>query len=288
VRRALRVGPVAVLAITIGALFGLGLAGAAEPNPPLVEGRCVGSVEVMTVAQAPSDSAQAHAASQAATDSSSATADSAKGAQALLAKKEFPHPDLPLMERLRAGGYVIVFRHSITDWAQKDLAGENFEDRGAQRNLSKAGEEQAARIGKAIVALRIPIGTVLASPMWRCRDTAQIAFGHHQPAPELFRRGPEFRAIRVVLLSTAPEAGKNMVLVTHQDLLIPIIEGLQRDQLAEGDAFIVKPLGEGQFEILAQVTPEDWERLAAADKPAAVAKDGKASKPKKSKKTTQN
>ena len=61
----------------------------------------------------------------------------------------------------------------------------------------------------------------------------------------------------------------------------------RRDQLAE-DAFIVQPLGEGGFEVLAQVTPEDWERLAAADKSAAVTKDGKAATPQKSKKTTQN
>ena len=180
---------------------------------------------------------------------------------------------------------MIVFRHSITDWAQQDLAGENFEDRAAQRNLSKAGEAQAARIGKAIVALRLPIGTVLTSPMWRCRDTAQIAFGRHQPVPELFRRGPEYRAMRTVMLGTEPEEGKNMVLVTHQDLLIPIVEGLQRDELHEGDALVVKPLGEGTFEVVAQVTPEDWERLAAAEGSATLAKDGKSAKSSKSRKT---
>ena len=179
---------------------------------------------------------------------------------------------------------MIVFRHSITDWTQRDADGENFEDRSVQRNLSKEGEAQAARIGRAIADLRIPIGTVLSSPMWRCRDTAQIAFGHHQATPELFRRGSDYRAIRLVLLSTVPEAARNMVIVTHQDLLIPIIEGLRRDQLKEGDAFVVKPLGEGGFEIVAQVTPEDWDRLAAAGKAATVAKNGKAAKTTKSEK----
>ena len=160
------------------------------------------------------------------------------------------------------------------------------DDRSAQRNLSKEGEVQAARIGKSISELRVPVGKVLSSPMWRCRDTAQIAFGHHQSVPELFRRGPEYRAMRLVMLGKEPEEGKDLVLVTHQDLLIPIIEGLRRDQLKEGDALVVKPLGEGAFEIVAQVTPEDWERLAAADKAATVAKNGKAAKPTKSGKTT--
>ena len=213
------------------------------------------------------------------------TAAPAAADTARTARKEFPHADSTLVPRLRSGGYVIVFRHSITDMAQRDADGENFEDRSTQRNLSKEGEAQAARIGKAIAELRIPIDTVLASPMWRCRDTAQIAFGHHQAVPELFRRGPEYRAKRLVLLGTEREAGKDLVLVTHQDLLIPIIKGLQRDQLKEGDAFVVEPLGEGAFEIVAQVTPEDWERLAADSKAAAVPKNGKSPKSTKSRKT---
>ena len=121
--------------------------------------------------------------------------------------------------------------------------------------------------------------------MWRCRDTAQIAFGRHRPVPELFRRGPEYRAMRLALLGKEPEEGKDLVLVTHQDLLIPIVQGLRRDQLHEGDALVVKPLGEGAFEVVAQVTPDDWERLAAKSKAATVAKNGKSLKSTKTKKT---
>lgn len=174
----------------------------------------------------------------------------------------FPRPDSTLVSKLREGGYIIVFRHSITDWAQRDAEGENFEDRSAQRNLSKEGEEQATAIGRAIAKLDVPILAVLSSPMWRCRDTARLAFGQEQPAVELFRRGSEYRAARIILLSTELDAGENLVLVTHQDLLLPIIDGLKRDQLKEGDCFVVKPLGETQFEIVAQVTPDDWMTLA--------------------------
>lgn len=192
-----------------------------------------------------------------------APADSAHRA----AFKPFPRADSTLVAKLRAGGYVIVFRHSITDWAQRDADIENFADRAQQRNLSKEGEAQAAAIGKAIMALRIPIGAVLASPMWRCRDTAQLAFGRHETNPDLFRRGALSRAARLTMLSTPPDSGKNEVLVTHQDVLLPIISGLHRDQLKEGDAFVVKPLGSGRFEILAQVTPADWESMAGLAKP---------------------
>jgi hypothetical protein len=103
--------------------------------------------------------------------------------------------------------------------------------------------------------------------MWRCRDTAQLAFGKYEVSNDLFQRGGQSRAVRVDLLSTPPEKGKNLVLVTHQDVIIPIVAGLARDQLKEAEALIVKPLGDKKFEIVAQVGPEDWARLAGA-KPA--------------------
>lgn len=80
-----------------------------------------------------------------------------------------------LVAALRAGGVVAVLRHSITDRSQSD--GGDLADRSRQRNLSAAGREQAARIGRAVSALRIPIGEVLTSPVFRARDTAEIAFG---------------------------------------------------------------------------------------------------------------
>ncbi len=194
---------------------------------------------------------------------------------------EFPHPDSTLAPRLREGGYILVFRHSITDWGQKDSDIENFEDRSTQRNLSKEGEEQATAIGKAIRALDVPILAVLSSPMWRCRDTARLAFGQEQTSIELFRRGPEYRAARIILMSTELDDPQNLVLVTHQDLLIPIIDGLRRDQLKEGDCFVIKPLGETKFEVVAQVTPDDWARLAGMPTAPKSAKAPESSKPTK-------
>jgi phosphohistidine phosphatase SixA len=187
--------------------------------------------------------------------------DSIKGAH-----KVFPRPSPDLPKKLREGGYVIVFRHSTTDWSQRDADVTNFDDRTTQRNLSAEGEATARAIGQSIAALKLPIGRVIASPMWRCRDTAQLAFGRHEVSNDLFQRGGQSRAVRVDLLSTPTEKGKNLVLVTHQDVLIPIVAGLARDQLKEAEALIVKPLGDKKFEIVAQVGPEDWARLAG--KPA--------------------
>lgn len=81
----------------------------------------------------------------------------------------------PLVAALRAGGVVAVMRHGITDRSQSD--GGDLSDRARQRNLSEAGREQSRRSGRAVAALGIPLGQVLASPVFRARDTAEIAFG---------------------------------------------------------------------------------------------------------------
>ncbi|HLQ66663.1 MAG TPA: histidine phosphatase family protein [Candidatus Limnocylindrales bacterium] len=169
-------------------------------------------------------------------------------------------PDTTLIAALRHGGYVIVFRHGKTDWAQRDADILNFADRAAQRNLSEQGRHESTETGKAMAELGIPVGTVLASPMWRCRDTATLAFGHADTTIHLFQKGRASRAARLRMLSTRPAAGTNTVLVTHQDVLLPIMS-LRRDELGEGEALIVKPLGGGRFDVLAQVTPGDWIRF---------------------------
>jgi histidine phosphatase superfamily protein (branch 1) len=185
--------------------------------------------------------------------------------------------DATLLTSLKQGGYIIFFRHAATDWGQRDEMGTDFESRALQRNLSEAGKAEAAAIGKAFQALAVPIDSVFASPMWRCRDTAEIAFGRHQTRMELFGKGPvvqgtavtappegtSYRQMRVKMLATAPNPGFNRVLVGQQDPIIPLIPGLHRDELREGDALLIKPLGGGKYKVVYQMTPADWARLAA-------------------------
>jgi len=185
--------------------------------------------------------------------------------------------DPTLVADLRKGGYVIFFRHAATDWGQRDVSYTNFENRSGQRNLSEAGKADAAGIGKAFKELGIPFDSVFVSPMWRCRDTAEIAFGHYEIKMALFGKvaqvpggtttptedRAQYRAERIQMLSTAPTPGKNQVLVGQQDPMLPVIPGLHRDELREGDALVIQPLGGGKFKVLMQVTPADWTRLAS-------------------------
>jgi phosphohistidine phosphatase SixA len=176
--------------------------------------------------------------------------------------------DSTLVEDLKHGGYVIFFRHAITDWNQRDQADPTLSKRGLQRNLTEAGQREAAAIGEALKVLEIPIEKVLSSPFWRCRDTAQFAFGDYDTTSLLYWKGPKFREARVKMLSTPPAAGKNLVLVGHQDQIIPIVPGLKRDQLQEGDALIFRPLGHDKYKVVRQVSPFDWARLAGVTPPA--------------------
>ena len=170
--------------------------------------------------------------------------------------------DATLVADLKKGGYVLFFRHGMTNWDERDTPEPDFSDRSHQRNLNEAGKVEAAEIGRAIAALKIPIERVLVSPMWRTRDTAQLAFGAYDTTVSLFWKGPSFREARIKMLSTRPAWGKNLVLVGHQDQLIPLVPGLRRDQLKEGDALVFEPLGKGKYRVVTQVSPADWARLA--------------------------
>jgi phosphohistidine phosphatase SixA len=80
-----------------------------------------------------------------------------------------------LVGSLRQGGVVVMMRHGITDRSQVDTG--DLTRREAQRNLNEAGRAQSRRTGQAVAALGIPLGQVLTSPVFRCRDTAELAFG---------------------------------------------------------------------------------------------------------------
>jgi hypothetical protein len=186
--------------------------------------------------------------------------------------------DPSLVNDLRKGGYVIFFRHASTDWSQHDTDYSNFDNRDGQRNLSDAGKADAGTIGKAFQDLEVPVDSIFVSPMWRCRDTAQLAFGRYEIRMALFGKVPvaadgstkpaedraQYRAERIQMLSKAPLKGMNRVLVGQQDPMLPIISGLHRDELREGDALVIQPMGGDKFKVVAQVTVADWTRLAAA------------------------
>ncbi len=162
------------------------------------------------------------------------------------------------VERLRAGGYVLYFRHAATDLSKNDANMTSFADCTGQRNLVDRGRADARAIGTAIRALGIPIGKVRASPYCRTVETAELAFGRAEKTAEV-RGGPvqsdpaRYAALRK-LLAQPPARGTNDVIVSHGN---PMYAVAGPPYLAEGEAAVVQPGGDG-FRVIARLRVEDW------------------------------
>jgi broad specificity phosphatase PhoE len=186
------------------------------------------------------------------------------------------HADLlegaPLAEALRAGGYVLYFRHAATDWSGTDrvrAAGEWTScDPARMRQLSPDGRATARAIGAALRALGIPVGRVLASPYCRTVETARaLALGPVETTSDLMNLrvadyfgGADAVAARTRRrLAQPPPPGTNAVLVAHGN----VIRHATGEYPGEAGTVVFRPTGDGRFRVTARLAPEDWTRLAA-------------------------
>jgi len=176
-----------------------------------------------------------------------------------------------LVQALRSGGYVILFRHGATFSDQADTDPFNFNDVTKQRNLNPKGKEQAKAFGEAIRQAGIPVGDVFTSNFNRAYETAVLAgFKDVKKTADLTEGGlivsPDENNRRAAalrsMLARVPEKGKNTFLITHKP---NIIDALGKDwfDVREGEASIFKPEG-GKYQLVARVQMEDWPKLAVA------------------------
>ena len=176
--------------------------------------------------------------------------------------------DRSLVRTLRAGGLVLVMRHTSADAM---IAGEeSLRSCGRQRALTIVGREQARAIGRAITRLKLPIGEIRASPLCRTRDTARLMLGRATVDRDLITpgvigtdAGDERRTQRLLALAqTSPKAGTDSLLVTHGTNLGNAF-GLSAD---EGELLAFRPdPGAQRPRLVARLQPEDWARLERAD-----------------------
>lgn len=161
---------------------------------------------------------------------------------------------------LRDGGHVIYFRHARTDWSQSDRDRSRLDDCATQRNLSAEGREQSRAIGAAFEALDIPVGRVLSSAYCRCTEMASLAFGEFrvsEAVTSVFLQDQALREERTAalreLLTTVPAQG-NTVLISHMANL----SAARGVTLAEGEAAIYRPDGNGGSELVTRVRADQW------------------------------
>lgn len=175
--------------------------------------------------------------------------------------------DATLVEKLRQGGYVILVRHAIASNTQRDTDFKNLSNCETQRNLTQAGRQQAAAIGKAFKALRIPTGKIYSSLFCRCIDTAELAFGKPEPLLDIssfMRESDEEkdRRVNVIkhMLGTPPADKTNTILVTHSYMLF----SASNVRLMEGQAAVFLPLGKNQFQLVDHISDNRWQQMREA------------------------
>ncbi|MGH7314488.1 MAG: histidine phosphatase family protein [Candidatus Rokuibacteriota bacterium] len=161
-----------------------------------------------------------------------------------------------LWDVLKAGGQVVLLRHTTTTPGAGDPPGFRVEDCPSQRNLSEQGREEARRIGAAFRARGIPVGQVLSSRFCRCLETGRLAFGRAEPHPPLDNlihdrsREPERAAAIRALAGERPPRG-NVILVTH-GINIAAAIGIHP---AQGEMLVITPRGNGTFEVRGRIPP---------------------------------
>jgi len=161
-----------------------------------------------------------------------------------------------LWDLLKAGGQVVLLRHTTTTPGVGDPPGFRVEDCASQRNLSEQGREEARRIGAAFRARGIPVGRVLSSRFCRCLETARLAFGRAEPHPPLDNlfhdrsREPE-RAAAIRALAGERQTLGDAILVTH-GINIAAAIGISP---AQGEMIVITPRGHGTFEVRGRIPP---------------------------------
>lgn len=170
---------------------------------------------------------------------------------------------------LSQGGLVVIMRHTARDnmdaksLATADRVG-SCELKGAA--LNKKGLEQAEQIAKKIKQLGIIPEKVLASPACRTKQLAQT----------IFKQGVE---IHPVLLHSTAKSSKEIQWSKLQLLhwvSLPVKQGIRfisghsdtlellgkagvpHKKLSEGDAAVIKPLGDSSYKYLGIISLSAW------------------------------
>ena len=174
-----------------------------------------------------------------------------------------------LVAGMQDGNKVIYLRHAATNANEVDTG--RLGDRAGQRNLSTAGIAQAKALGNAFRTLNIPRGEILVSPVFRARDTGELAFGNEPTVTmDLVAddyAGPNLRAMIDAtrhLLRKIPPPGDNRILIGHRTPLELVLRRSFPDtELPEGAMAIFLPRGAAsEPRFLGTITAERFIRSA--------------------------
>lgn len=176
-----------------------------------------------------------------------------------------------LLPELRKGGYILFIRHPKTDPDQADTDPLHLDNIKAQRQLSDEGRKQAKALGEAFRALKLPIDKVISSKFYRAQEAAKLLdIGEVTASVDVTEGGlvvspreneRRAKALRE-LLSSVPTEDKNLIIVSHKPNLQDAA-GKEFGDLSEAEVVVFRPLGNGNFKVVARVAPpETWSKWA--------------------------
>jgi phosphohistidine phosphatase SixA len=175
------------------------------------------------------------------------------------------------LEKVLAGGHVLYLRHTETDEATNDSDLSDMSDCSKQRVLSETGRESARKIGQAVAALKIPVGSVITSRYCRAKETAAlIGFEKAAESADIdndkggTKEDSDNRAAALQkMLATAPEPGKNTLIIGHAPN-IRKAAGLDFADIKTGEIAIFTPKAGGDgYDFVARIKQDELLELAS-------------------------
>jgi phosphohistidine phosphatase SixA len=139
--------------------------------------------------------------------------------------------------------------------------GEIPKNRSEQRNLSDEGIRDAALIGVVFRKYNIAFGEIIASPMYRTIETAEMAAAKPTRVTMDLRVYPS-TPDQEKLVRTPPKKGTNRLLVTHHFVIETHVPGIKPGDIDEGEAVVVRHLPGGGIELAGRLKLDDWQSLA--------------------------
>lgn len=177
-----------------------------------------------------------------------------------------------LMDALRGGGYTVILRHARTDRSFNEARDYVPKTRAEQRNLNDDGIRDAALMGVVLRRYGIEFAEVISSPMYRCVETAEMAYGKPTATTmelRVFPTTPE----QAALVAKTPRSKTNRLLVTHHFVIETHVPGIKPGEIGESEAVVVKTV-DGRVKLVGRITLDDWRALA---NPSAKSESGSAS-----------
>jgi len=171
-----------------------------------------------------------------------------------------------LMAALRNGGYTVLLRHARTDRSFKEETGYVAKERSAQRNLTDEGIRDAALMGVVFRKYGISFAEIIASPMFRTVETAEMAAG--KPTITMALRDIPSTPEQAALIAKAPKPGTNRLLVTHHFVIETHVPGIRPGDVGESEAAVVRHTADGKIVLVGRILLDDWRALANPGQPA--------------------